>query len=246
MIVLSVGMQKAGSAWFFNLTNDLLVEAGHADARRIRERYGLEAIMTRANCNIDRPSALKLGRLFVPHRRGETFVVKTHEAPTLTSDFLARRGILRATYIYRDPRDVVVSLFDHGERIRREGIASSTGFDRFTTIELTIAFVAGLLPIWEAWTRPGRALVFRYEDLLANPIDEMQRLSTHLGLTTDGETLKSIVRRYQPQAEGSGIGKLHFHKGRAGRWRERLTPEQIEACERSFGDDLRRMGYEPA
>ena len=31
MIVLSAGMPKSGTAWYFNVTNDLLIAAGYAD-----------------------------------------------------------------------------------------------------------------------------------------------------------------------------------------------------------------------
>ncbi len=42
MIVLSVGMPRAGSGWHYNLVHDLMKTTGCADARDIRERYRLQ------------------------------------------------------------------------------------------------------------------------------------------------------------------------------------------------------------
>jgi hypothetical protein len=39
MIVLSVGMPRAGSGWHYNLIHDLMKTTGCADAREIREKY---------------------------------------------------------------------------------------------------------------------------------------------------------------------------------------------------------------
>jgi len=52
MIVLSVGMPRAGSGWHYNLVHDLMKITGCADARDIRERYRLQDILTEVNCNI--------------------------------------------------------------------------------------------------------------------------------------------------------------------------------------------------
>ena len=37
MIVLAVGMPRAGSGWHYNLVHDLMKTTGCADARQIRE-----------------------------------------------------------------------------------------------------------------------------------------------------------------------------------------------------------------
>ena len=50
MIVLSVGMPRAGSAWHYNLIHDLMQTSGCADARDIRRQFHLESILTEAIC----------------------------------------------------------------------------------------------------------------------------------------------------------------------------------------------------
>jgi hypothetical protein len=245
VIVLSAGMQKAGSAWFFNMTNDLMQAAGHADIRRLRPRYLLSPIMTRANCNMGTLPAIKLAWVSLPLLFGNSYVVKTHEAPTRTALFMIDRGLMRATYIYRDPRDVAVSLFRHGERIRREGIRSDTGFDRLESMEAAIRFASRRIPVWQAWRDSGRALMFRYEDLRAEPAAEVARLLDYLHLPLQQAEVSCVVERYWV-GEGRrapGVGGLHFDKGISGRWRKEMTAGEIDLCERLFGDRLVEMGY---
>ncbi len=246
MIVLSVGMQKAGTAWYFNITNDLLQAAGHQDIRALRIRYHLQRFMTERNCNIGRPRLLKLLFVSLPHWFGNSYVVKTHEGPTKALLKLIDRGLVKATYLYRDPRDVALSAFEHGEKIRRSGAVSSTGFDRLTTMESAIEFASGLLPVWLEWAESGRALLVRYEDMRQNPFREGERLVSHLNIDVPQEVLRSIIEQYEIKNGSTEMlpHPLHFNKGITGRWKEMMTSEQVECCRALYGDSIGNMGYE--
>jgi len=121
MIILSVGMPRAGSGWHYNLIHDLMKTSGCADARDIREKYGLQKILTEVNCNIGVLSARRLAMVARPALAGNTFVIKAHAAPTRASRLLSTLGLLRVTYIYRDPRDAMLSAFDYGQRALAKG-----------------------------------------------------------------------------------------------------------------------------
>src|SRR5512145_1758499 len=112
MIVLSVGMPRAGSGWHYNLIHDLMKTTGAVDARDIREKYRLQKILTEVNCNIGVLSARRLAMVTVPALLGNTFVIKAHAGPSTWSRLLERIGLLRVTYIYRDPRDAMLSAFE--------------------------------------------------------------------------------------------------------------------------------------
>ncbi len=246
MIVLSVGMQKAGTAWYFNITNDLLQAAGHQDIRELRHRYRLQRFMTERNCNIGRPRLLKLLIVSLPHWLGNSYVIKTHEGPTQALLGLIDRGVVKVTYMYRDPRDVALSAFEHGEKIRRSGSVSKTGFDRLTTMEEAIEFASGLLPVWRNWAVSGRALLVRYEDMRQNPYREGDRLAKHLSIDVPQEILRSIIEQYEIKngSTESLPHPLHFNKGITGRWKEMMTDEQVELCRTLYGDSIGKMGYE--
>ncbi|HEY2981919.1 MAG TPA: hypothetical protein VGJ22_12110, partial [Anaerolineales bacterium] len=72
MIVLAVGMPRAGSGWHYNLVHDLMQAAGAVDARSIRAQYHLQDILTEVNCNIGVLSPRRLARVSVPALLGRT------------------------------------------------------------------------------------------------------------------------------------------------------------------------------
>jgi hypothetical protein len=246
MIVLSAGMQKAGSAWLFNMTNDLVIAAGHEDIRRLRDRFFLAPILTEVNCNMGTLHAFKLLWVSVPHLLGKSYVIKTHEGPTWMADWLMDRGSMRSIYIFRDPRDVAVSAFEHGKRIRDQGIRSDTGFDHLMSMEAAIRFAAERIPVWEAWRSSERVQMVRYEDLRADALKVMCSVVDYLGLDLPDAELESVVARYQVKEDAPKpkVQGLHFDKGVSGRWQEKMTNRQVEMCKRLFGEELQKMGYE--
>src|SRR5512136_1680964 len=100
MIVLSTGMPRAGSGWYYNLTNDLMLASGCQDARQIRQRYHLQSILTEVNCNIGALTTRRLLAVWLPSLLGTTFVINAHAATTPFALRLIRRGAMRAAYIY--------------------------------------------------------------------------------------------------------------------------------------------------
>lgn len=244
MIVISSGMQKAGSAWYFNLTNDLLIAAGYNGARAVREQYRLEDIMRWYNCNIGEITLSKLERILIPHFFGHTFVVKTHGGPTRAIYPRVRIGDIKATYIYRDPRAVALSAFEHGRRIREQGEFHT--FAELDSIESAILFTKGLLGVWEEWQQFGQVLQCRYEDLVADPFKEMRRLAEYLSVNVSSDQISRIILTYSPdsvEANSSMKSYLHFDKGVPERFRAVMNREQLDMCNQVFADYLVEMGY---
>jgi len=85
MIVLSVGMPRAGSGWHYNLIHDLMQTTNCAEARDIREKYHLQNILTEVNCNIGVLSLRRMSLVAIPALMGNTFVIKAHAAPSPSS-----------------------------------------------------------------------------------------------------------------------------------------------------------------
>lgn len=246
MIVLSAGMQKSGTGWYFNLTNDLLVAAGYQDVRAVRKRFHLHPIIQERNCRIT-PTLPKLALIAIPHLLGSTFVVKTHQPPSEGVRLFLSCRIMKATYIYRDPRDVVVSAYDHGQRIRKDGVENPLG--QLDSMEAAIFYVKGLLNTWEAWLECSRkiqerVLLVRYEDLVAAPLNELSRLAHFLQIGVPARTVRQIVETYTTdRIKANERGLLHYNKGKAGRFRQVLTNEQLKLCQEHFDPYLKEMGY---
>jgi hypothetical protein len=240
MIVLSIGMPRAGSGWHYNLIHDLMQSTGCADARDIRTRFHLENVLTEVNCNIGVLSARRLAMVTVPALLGNTFVIKAHAGPTPASRALTTLGLLKVTYIYRDPRDAMLSAFDYGERGMSKGRPNA--FSHLTDFDKSLAFISGYIHIWEKWTHEKNVLIVRYEDLLTNYDMESVHLAEYLGLKTDGPEVHSVIEHYRPK-QVEGRQGTHFFKGKVGRFRDVYSPEQQKTLAERFGVFLPKMGY---
>lgn len=241
MIVLSVGMPRAGSGWHYNLIHDLMETAGYTDARLIREKYRLQGILTEVNCNIGVLSVRRMGMVSVPALAGKDFVIKAHAGPSVSSRLLQRLGLLRITYIYRDPRDAMLSAFDYGQRALTKGRPNA--FSHLTDFDKSLAFMMDYVRIWEAWTQEKDVLIARYEDLLTDYDGEVTRLVRFLKLDGSRLEVQKVTEKYRPGA-AEGQQGLHFYKGKIGRFRESYTAEQQAVLKKKMGAYLSKMGYE--
>ncbi len=241
MIVLSVGMPRAGSGWHYNLIHDLMKTTCCADAGEIRRKYHLESILTEVNCNIGVLSVRRLAMVMVPALLGNTFVIKAHAGPTSASRLLAALGWLRITYIYRDPRDAMLSAFEYGQRALTRGRPNA--FSHLTDFDASLAFIADYVRIWEKWMREKNVLVARYEDLLTNYDAESARLVDYLHLDGSRPQVREVIERYRPEKAETYQG-THFFKGKIGRFREVYSAEQQKILLDRFGTVLVKMGYE--
>ena len=241
MIILSVGMPRAGSGWHYNLVHDLMQTTGCADARDIREKFRLQNILTEVNCNIGVLSARRLGMVTIPALMGNTFVIKAHAGPSSASRLLQRLGLLRITYIYRDPRDAMLSAFDYGQRVLERGHPNA--FSHLTDFQKSLSFIMDYVRIWDRWTKEKNVLIARYEDLLTDYDKETTRLVKFLQLNGSSPEVQKVTESYRPGAADGQQG-LHFYKGKIGRFRESYSAEEQAILNEKLGPYLVRMGYD--
>jgi hypothetical protein len=109
-----------------------------------------------------------------------------------------------------------------------------------------------------SWTRkPHQAIyIMRYEDMLADPERTFGELARHLLLApTPAQLAEAIDRssfdklRTQEEADGfrerSKVAERFFREGRAGQWKEILTPQQVARIVKDHGEQMARFGYLP-
>jgi hypothetical protein len=241
LIVLSVGMPRAGSGWHYNLVHDLIKTSSAVDATAIREKYRLQTILTEVNCNIGVLSTRRLAMVTVPALMGNTFVIKAHAGPTAASRLLQSLSLLRITYIYRDPRDAMLSAFDYGQRALQKGHPNA--FSHLTDFPKSLDFIMDYIRIWGQWTNEKNVLIARYEDLLRDYDNETTRLTKFLQVDGSGPEVRKVIDAYRP---GSAEGQqgLHFYRGKIGRFREKYSAEEQAILTEKIGPYLPRMGYE--
>lgn len=244
MIVVHVGLKKSGSAWLYHMINEIAVLGGMQDTTRIRDEFGLEAIMKTENnrCNVRNPRNLL--RLLKPHFAGRSFVVRAHRGGSPLTVLLARLGIVKVVFSFRDPYDVVVSLLQHAEKARARG--GSVAHTHIHTVEDSVEHVLPFLDEWKWWSKRDAALLIRYEDLVGDTERELRRFRDFVGLNVADEELKRIADHYSAdaiRARNESWKRFHLNKSGAGRHLESLSEADYDLCERRLGDIRRRMGY---
>jgi len=241
MIILSVGMPRAGSGWYYNLTNDLMLASGAQDAHQIRQRYRLQGILTEVNCNIGALTPRRITAVMIPSLLGNTFVIKAHAALTPYARFMIQRELIRPSYIYRDPRDAMLSVMENGQRALQRG--QPNAFSPFAEFEAALHFMVEYLHIWESWMGCQQVLLVKYEDLLLDYETETGKLMEFLALDRNQLQIQALIEKYRPEKAQPDQKGIHFSHGKIGRFRQKMSPEQQALMADRLGAYLVRMGY---
>ena len=189
-----------------------------------------------------------------------TRLVKTHNC----AGFVGRHPLHNASvtagaiYVVRNPLDVAVSMVHHFG-LDADAAIERLGDDRVATANDSL-FVTQMLGSWShhvaSWAdlASSRILVLRYEDLIKDPVAQFSRAAGLLDLGGDRarieravanasfETLASLERS-GGFAEASDKTARFFREGRAGQWRDVLTPAQAARIEARHRAQMVRFGY---
>jgi hypothetical protein len=241
MFIVSIGMKKSGSAYLYNIVNDLLLETGHVDARKIKDKHKLHGLMKWHNNNVGDLSFLTVARLYRINRIEGTFVVKTHEPPGITARLLNKAGNLKIIYSYRDPRDALLSATDHGRRIIADGEYHT--FAKIVDFDVALKTVNSWIDIWEKCAKISNVLLLKYDDLMTNPLGCVTNILNYLELSLDDDQIQEILWKYSKNNPGGERKRLHFNKAEIYRYKEEMPLEQKNKCLDYFGKRLLDMGY---
>jgi Sulfotransferase domain len=232
MILISSSLPKSGSTLVANYQESLIeLVAPRNGQARLREVFKGRFIAA-----LTPPVVARL--LFI-HARYGTLVVKTHSPATPVVRGLISSGVAKASYCYRDPRDVILSAIDHGKR-SRAGEDPARAFIEYATIDDSLPRVQALVGRWRGWQRFGKAHFIRYEQLMADKLGSLRAMAAALGWSLSEAQLEAIVAKHQPKR-----GLSHnFNKGTAYRYRSEMSPEEIARCTAAFKDVLAQYHYE--
>lgn len=179
----------------------------------------------------------------------------------------------RLIYIVRDGRDAAVShrfqaFIDFPEQLTNEDLQIRDAFSRdpqpFLRGERSIFTEGGIRRAAQGWVRNvtetdelgkqllgERYIALRYEDLLAQPWEEMNRLWAFLGASQDApglhEALLDEMRRNPDadwQQEKARDIAQSLQKGKRGTWRELFTSRDRQIFQQIAGETLQAWGYE--
>lgn len=160
----------------------------------------------------------------------------------------------RVVYLMRDGRDALLSYYHHFRKFH-DFKGTLTDFIR--------SDIRGVE--WnehvDSWIFLNQSLsnvfLLRYENLLCNTFNEIQRLLSFISIQFTSEQIQNAVRKSSfadmRKIEetcglgyvGNGIETLRFvRKGQSGAWRQELTHDETQMVKKMFGDTLIKTGYE--
>jgi hypothetical protein len=240
--VFLVSYPKSGNTWTRFLIANLVYPEKNPDFSNINDLLpDTEAMAKRDLARAPRPRFLKSHQYFDPYYP-------------------------KVIYIVRDPRDVVLS--EYYFEIKRRAIAED-----FPKQEFVSRFVRGELNhrygTWfenaASWfyTRRGdaRFLLVRYEALQSQAMDEMERIASFLGISTDPERLAFAIKQSSADrmrelekkqahlwssTRETRKDKPFVRSAKSGGWKAELSESSIAEIESAWGGLMREMGYELA
>ena len=142
----------------------------------------------------------------------------------------------------RDPRDILLSYDD-----RWGGALRDTEFLMQSCAQVRHYFHHFLLP--DVFP-PEQVHRVRYECLVSNPHEVMTKVCDFLNVPFEPAMLE-FYRSHQSIERDFSEGKHHkllsrpVTAERVGRYKEALTPAQLQLIQEFFGGDLRASGYDP-
>ena len=191
-------------------------------------------------------------QVLAKHEGAAILVFKSHVLTPPIRKVVAR-GDGRCIYIYRDLRDVIASMIEK--------------FGRSDTVGEAEATARSLMDTHAAWTSLNDIYISRYEDVIADMKSEISGIADYLGASVDSSFVARLAADLAPErqarriAEAANSGDMvrvndsttyhpttllhenHILDGRAGRYRDTLSPELIKAIEGQAAGWLKEHGY---
>lgn len=238
--VLLVSFPKSGNTWARFLIANLVYPNEQIGFANIERKIpGIYSNSQAAMLQMPRPRILKSHEAFDPRYK-------------------------KVIYIVRDPRDTAVSsyYFDLKRRIIRDGYPIDQYVTRFIDGEFT-----GTAGSWgenvASWLVTRRfsngLLLLRYEDMLEDPVRELAKIATFLGLNGGLEDLARAVRLSSAdrmrKIEKQQADQWKNNRGRrqdipfvraatSGKWKAELPQRSVAEIELAWGNLMQFLGYE--
>lgn len=234
--IFIVGYPKSGNTWFQNLVAGVV--------------YGLDPIWS--------PSALLQDLLpyLSYYEHSPRQIYRRYATPTFfLSHDLPRAEFRRVVYLLRDGRDVMVSYRHYREAIDRV----EYDFLKFVSPENEL-YPCHWSRHVDAWIRNpygAQLLLIKYEDLLREPVRQLQRFCEFAGISREIDHLTAIAEAasfgsLRDKEARIGFGwpdhifpadRFFFRRGVAGSHNDEMPPEVLQRFLEQAGETLRRRGY---
>ena len=228
--VFIVGYPKSGNTWFQHIVSGLV--------------HGVDA----------RTSPPLLANDLVPDVHFNAFYRRYSTPMFFKSHSLPRPDYRRVVYLLRDGRDAMVSYLHFLESTQRR---------KLDFMELVAASVKEIPCKWhhhvESWLRNPHAaemIVIKYEDLVENPVGQIERFCRFIGLSCEPARIKAVAeatqfRNLRAKEARLGLGrpdvwpanKFFFRRGVVGSYKDEMPASVVQAFMSDAAGTLQRNGY---
>lgn len=231
MIILSNALPKTGSTYIVSLQEDFLNASGIAS--------GQNALRS-AFCGryLSWPTARVILRLLALNALHGSVVVKCHWPAMHRLRMLRRLNVARITLSYRDPRDMILSMIDHGKR-SRAGKDPRNAFIRCESVLQVVPLVERKMEELMRWRQVPGVHLIRYEALMTDADAVISEMLDYLRWPLSAEQRAQVLVEQEMRRSTS----WNFNTGAIDRWRREMTDEEKEQTTRQFSRYLKPLGY---
>lgn len=178
-------------------------------------------------------------------------VIKTHLLP---HQLIPADPAIKKVYIVREGRDALVSIAHH----RKDIVQPGTDYE-LNLLEAILAMDGSFFGGWSENVRvwvEAADIVIRFEDLIADPIREVEKLRAIMDLPPPDRSrlptfqdLKFGTPHYGAgihqgdEAQSASLAKKNFRRGETGSWKDEMLPQMESLFWDLHGEQMVRMGY---
>ena len=225
LVFFSFGMTKSGSTLGFELARSALILAGFE-----QPRLSLKAVENRKKLNFcDHIDAARADAITQEVKEiGHMIAIKTHTRPDPDVIAMLHTGEAMGHAIYRDPRDIALSMLDHGKVSRARDVPE---FSEFHTLEDTFDEIKHQTNSLLAWLSLPHVRPIYYEDLGFATKETAQNILGQLGLDVDPEQVCEMALTRPNQR----------NKAKSQRYKSEMSASDSAAFERVFAPMYDRL-----
>jgi len=236
MIIISAGIPKSGSTLLMYYTQLLIKGAFGNNGQIAFEKWvqdgpvgGIEAFPWESwTDHLDTLETISI--------ESGPFVLKTHkEFPELSK--LIANEIYKIIFSFRDPRDIILSAIDHGNRSL---LNNETYFTECTNIKSTALVVEGWCKSALPFLDSDKVLKIHYEQLVLNPEHQLERLGNYLGLSDAQFLARKAVMGERMTRQPN---RNQFNKGQALRYINEMSAEDQIFSKTILGKYIDKFNY---
>ncbi len=182
LIYFSFGMTKTASTLAYHLAHIALEDAGMEQPHIPPPAVAVDRKINFVS-HLDQDGVDQLWAL--AQSLGYPLLVKTHTRPDPAVIAMIKNGRAIASAAYRDPRDMALSMLDHGIKARRMGVLP---FAEMVTLDDALHGIRGQVADLAQWLALPETLALNFEDIAFDTGKVATRILAHLGI--DGNPAK--------------------------------------------------------